>query len=69
MQGLKFGIAALLAASAMTPAWCETTVLKNLTLIDGVGAADFPAIGERGEVDTGRSQAHPIHFRRQSAPA
>jgi imidazolonepropionase-like amidohydrolase len=42
MQGLKFGIAALLAASALTPAWGETTVLKNLTLIDGVGAAAQP---------------------------
>jgi len=42
MQGLKFGIAALLAASALTPAWGETTVLKNLTLIDGVGASALP---------------------------
>jgi imidazolonepropionase-like amidohydrolase len=42
MQGLKFGIAALLAASALTPAFAETTVLKNLTLIDGVGAAAQP---------------------------
>lgn len=42
MQCLKFGFAALLAASALTPAWGETTVLKNLTLIDGVGAAAQP---------------------------
>lgn len=41
MQGLKWGMAALLAGFA-APAWCETTVLTNLTLIDGVSAAAQP---------------------------
>src|SRR6266702_4455134 len=38
MHGLKLGatVAALLAASL--PAWGETTVLKNVTVIDGTGA-------------------------------
>src|SRR5437763_7817362 len=42
MQGLKWGVAALLAAAFAAPAWCETTVLTNLTLIDGTGAAAQP---------------------------
>jgi len=43
MHGLKFGamVAALLAAGL--PAWGETTVLKNVTVIDGTGAAPAPA--------------------------
>jgi Rieske Fe-S protein len=43
MHGLKLGamVAALLAASL--PAWGETTVLKNVTVIDGTGAAPMPA--------------------------
>jgi len=42
MQGLKLGatVAALLAVSA--PARAETTVLKNVTVIDGTGAAAKP---------------------------
>ena len=42
MQGLKLGamVAALLAARA--PAWGETTVLKNVTVIDGTGAPAMP---------------------------
>ena len=42
MQGLKWGVAALLAAGFAAPAGAETTVLTNLTLIDGVGAAAQP---------------------------
>jgi imidazolonepropionase-like amidohydrolase len=42
MQGLKWGVVALLAAGFAAPAWCETTVLTNLTLIDGTGAAAQP---------------------------
>ena len=41
MQGLKWGMAALLAGFA-APALAETTVLTNLTLIDGVSAAAQP---------------------------
>ncbi len=41
MQGLKWGMAALLAGFA-APALAETTVLTNLTLIDGVRAAAQP---------------------------
>jgi imidazolonepropionase-like amidohydrolase len=42
MQGLKFGVglAALLAATPLAQA--ETTVLKNVTVIDGTGAAAQP---------------------------
>jgi imidazolonepropionase-like amidohydrolase len=42
MQGVKLGaaMAAMLAASA--PALAETTVLKNVTVIDGTGAAAMP---------------------------
>jgi len=42
MQGLKLGatVAALLAMGA--PAFAETTVLKNVTVIDGTGAAAKP---------------------------
>ena len=42
MQGLKLGatVAALLAVSA--PAWAESTVLRNVTVIDGTGAAPAP---------------------------
>ena len=42
MQGLKLGaaIAVLLAMSA--PAFAESTVLKNVTVIDGTGAAAKP---------------------------
>src|SRR5690348_10954286 len=42
MQGLKLGAmaAALLAMSA--PAFAESTVLKNVTVIDGTGAAPKP---------------------------
>ena len=42
MRGLKLGamVAALLAASV--PAWGETTVLKNVTVIDGTGAPAMP---------------------------
>jgi imidazolonepropionase-like amidohydrolase len=42
MQGLKWGMAALLAAGFAVPALAETTVLTNLTLIDGVSAAAQP---------------------------
>ena len=47
MRGLKFGatVAALLAVSLpaqIAPAWAETTVLKNVTVIDGTGAAAKP---------------------------
>ncbi len=42
MQGLKWGMAALLAAGFAAPALAETTVLTNLTLIDGVSAAAQP---------------------------
>jgi imidazolonepropionase-like amidohydrolase len=45
MQGLKFGatVAVMLAASALaSPTWAETTVLKNVTVIDGTGAAPKP---------------------------
>ncbi len=43
MQGLKL-MAALFAASLMNcaPSWAETTVLKNVTVIDGTGAAAIP---------------------------
>ena len=42
MQGLKLGamVAALFAASL--PALAETTVLKNVTVIDGTGATPKP---------------------------
>jgi len=42
MHGLKLGamVAALLAASL--PALAETTVLKNVTVIDGTGAPAMP---------------------------
>lgn len=42
MQGLKWGMAALLAASVAAPARAETTVLTNVNLIDGVSAAAQP---------------------------
>src|SRR5262249_12182989 len=44
MQGLKWGAAAaaLFAAGLISPAFAETTVLKNITLIDGTGAAAKP---------------------------
>ena len=42
MQGLKWGMAALLAAGFAAPALAETTVLTNLALIDGVSAAAQP---------------------------
>src|SRR5665213_4003086 len=42
MQLLKLGAAALLAASLGAPAWGETTVLNNVTVIDGTGAAAQP---------------------------
>jgi imidazolonepropionase-like amidohydrolase len=44
MHHLKLGAAALLAAtfSASLPAAAETTVLKNVTVIDGIGAAAMP---------------------------
>src|SRR5665213_512984 len=42
MQLLKLGAAALLAASLGAPAWGETTVLNNVTEIDGTGAAAQP---------------------------
>ncbi|MBA2587404.1 MAG: amidohydrolase family protein [Alphaproteobacteria bacterium] len=42
MQGLKWGMAAVLAAGFAAPALAETTVLTNLTLIDGVSAAAQP---------------------------
>jgi imidazolonepropionase-like amidohydrolase len=42
MQLLKLGAAALLAAGLGLPAWGETTVLKNVTVIDGTGAAAQP---------------------------
>ena len=43
MQGLKLA-AALFAASLVNaaPSWAETTVLKNVTVIDGTGAAAMP---------------------------
>lgn len=45
MHHLKLGAAALLAAtfSASLPSVAETTVLKNVTVIDGTGAAAQPA--------------------------
>jgi imidazolonepropionase-like amidohydrolase len=44
MHHLKLGAAALLAAtfSASLPSAAETTVLKNVTVIDGTGAAAMP---------------------------
>ena len=42
MQGLKWGMAALLAAGFAAPALAETTVLTNLAQIDGVSAAAQP---------------------------
>ncbi|HMH64730.1 MAG TPA: hypothetical protein VK515_04050, partial [Rhizomicrobium sp.] len=42
MKVLKLGAAALLAASFSAPAFAETTVLKNVTVIDGTGAAAQP---------------------------
>ena len=44
MQGLKLGatVAALLAMGMPGSAWAESTVLRNVTVIDGTGAAPAP---------------------------
>src|SRR6185503_18017443 len=42
MQGLKLSAAALLAMGVVAPAAAETTVLRNVTVIDGTGAAAKP---------------------------
>ena len=44
MQGLKLGatVAALLAMGMPGSAWAESTVLRNVTVIDGTGAAAKP---------------------------
>jgi len=42
MHGLKLGTMALLAAGLVSPALAETTVLRNVTVIDGTGAAAKP---------------------------
>src|SRR3954471_5336258 len=42
MRVMKFGSAVVALMAAATPALAETTVLKNVTLIDGTGAAPKP---------------------------
>ncbi|HEX4026170.1 MAG TPA: amidohydrolase family protein [Rhizomicrobium sp.] len=42
MQGLKLGVGLLALLAITVPALAETTVLKNVTVIDGTGAAPQP---------------------------
>ena len=42
MRGLKLGAGLLALLAIAAPAWAETTVLKNVTVIDGSGAAPQP---------------------------
>ena len=58
MQGLKLSAAALLAMGVVAPAAAETTVLRNVTVIDGTGAAAKP--NSAIVMTDGKSPASPL---------
>jgi pimeloyl-ACP methyl ester carboxylesterase len=69
---MKFGAAVAALMAAATPVLAESTVLKNVTVIDGTGAAEYSLLDkinkEKAIIDTAAvmyPQLQDVDFRRQ----